>query len=40
MTIETAACVSREAILPRHLVFPNLSPEPMDVLRYVQTLQT
>lgn len=30
---------TREATLPRHLVFPNLSPEPADVLRYGQILQ-
>ena len=31
---------TREAILQRHLVFPNVSAEPLDVLRYVQILQT
>ena len=27
----------REGVLPRHLVFPNLSPEPLDVLSYAKT---
>ena len=29
---------SREGILPRHLVFPNLSAEPHDVFSYARTL--
>jgi RimJ/RimL family protein N-acetyltransferase len=29
---------TREGILPRHLVFPNLSAEPLDVLSYARTL--
>jgi RimJ/RimL family protein N-acetyltransferase len=29
---------AREGILPRHLVFPNLSAEPRDVLLYARTL--
>jgi len=27
----------REGVLRRHLVFPNLSPEPLDVLRYARS---
>ena len=27
----------REGVLPRHLVFPNLSSEPLDVFRYARS---
>jgi RimJ/RimL family protein N-acetyltransferase len=27
----------REGVLPRHLVFPNLSPEPLDVFSYARS---
>ena len=29
--------LKREGVLPRHLVFPNLSPEPLDVFSYART---
>jgi ribosomal-protein-alanine N-acetyltransferase len=29
---------AREAVLPRHSVFPNLSPDPADVVSYARTL--
>lgn len=29
---------TREGVLPRHLVFPNLSAEPLDVFSYARTL--
>jgi [ribosomal protein S5]-alanine N-acetyltransferase len=29
---------AREAVLPRHAVFPNLSPDPADVVSYARTL--
>jgi RimJ/RimL family protein N-acetyltransferase len=27
----------REGVLPRHSVFPNLTPEPLDVLSYARS---